>query len=144
MPGLDLRRPEAPVAMTDLRPARATARRWLVGIVTLGMALHVYTFAFKAEGGVSLFAIGLFCWCIAPYVLAGVVGWQMQQAGIAAAYAAAALAGDAWMHHAVFIAPQSSTAALGLLFMPLWNLLVLGPAAALLAWLALRRRTHRH
>lgn len=125
--------------MTDRRPARTAARRWLLVIVALGVALHVYTFALKAEGGVSLFAVGLFCWCIAPYVLAAAVGWRHLHAGIAAAYAAAALVGDVWMHHAVFIAPRSSTAALGLLFMPLWNLLVLGPAAALMAWLAVRR-----
>lgn len=115
----------------------------LLAVVALGAALHVYTMAFKAEGGFSLFAAGLFAWSVAPYALAALLGWRAIHPAIAAAYAAGALAGDAWMHHAVFIQPRGSTAALGLLFMPLWNLLLLGPAAALLAWLLLRLLTSR-
>lgn len=49
-----------------------------------------------------------------------------------------ALAADVFMHYSVFVAPKGSTAALGLLFMPLWNLLLIGPAGALLCWLAYR------
>jgi hypothetical protein len=38
------------------------------------------------------------------------------------------------MHYVVFVQPTGSTAALGLLFMPLWNLLLLGPIGLLVVW----------
>jgi hypothetical protein len=48
--------------------------------------------------------------------------------------AAGALLGDLLMHYWVFIAPAHSTAALGLLVMPLWNLMILSPIGALVVW----------
>ena len=41
--------------------------------------------------------------------------------------------------YSAFIHPTSSTAALGLLFMPLWNLLFFAPVGALLGWLISKR-----
>lgn len=119
------------------------AQTALLGIAAVGVALHAYTMAFKADGGSSLFIAALFAWSAAPYALAVALGGRVVRPAIAAAYAAAALVGDALMHHAVFIQPKGSTAALGLLFMPLWNLLLIGPAAALLAWLLLRLLANR-
>lgn len=40
----------------------------------------------------------------------------------AAGYAWASLPGSVYMHYAGFVRPSGSTAALGLLFVPLWNL----------------------
>ena len=52
--------------------------------------------------------------------------------------AAASLLADIYMHYSVFVAPKGSTAALGLLALPIWNLLVIGPAGAVLLWICYR------
>jgi hypothetical protein len=54
---------------------------------------------------------------------------------------ALALTVDALVHVEVFIAPQSSTSALLLIFAPLWNDLVIVPAGTTVAWLFGRRRS---
>lgn len=123
--------------------ARGLARALLPAAVVLGAALHAYTMVFKADGGFTVFKLGLFAWSLAPYALAAALGWRAIHPGVAAGYAIGALVGDAFMHHAVFIQPKGSTAALGLLFMPLWNLLLLGPVGALAAWLLLRLSRRR-
>ena len=49
-----------------------------------------------------------------------------------------ALAVDLLVHAEVFVAPQASTSGLLLIFVPLWNDLVLVPAGTIVAWLVLR------
>lgn len=123
-------------------PSRALKTAALV-LCGLGVALHLYTALFKAEGGMGAiaFLLGLFLWSCSPYAIAAALSrgrfvvWGLGAAG-------ACLAADLFMHYAVFIAPKGSTAALGLLFMPLWNLLAIGPAGALLFWLV--HRVFRH
>jgi hypothetical protein len=51
-----------------------------------------------------------------------------------------ALLFDLLAHYQVFVHPTSSTAALALVFTPLWNTLIFSPIAMVLAWLVLRRR----
>jgi membrane protein implicated in regulation of membrane protease activity len=62
----------------------------------------------------------------------------------ALAGAVVALLFDLLAHYEVFVHPTSSTAALALLFAPLWNTLVFSPIAILLTWQILRRRAQRH
>ena len=102
--------------------------------IAAGCLLHLYTFAFKAEGGWSLFVVGLFAFSLTPYAVAAMLARFGRMASSALGFAAGALIGDLYMHYSVFIAPKGSTAALGLLFMPLWNLLVIGPGGALIGW----------
>ena len=108
--------------------------RSFVLTIAAGCLLQLYTFAFKADGGWSLFVVGLFAFSLTPYVVAAIVARVGRMASSALGFAAGALIGDLYMHYSVFIAPKGSTAALGLLFMPLWNLLILGPVGALLGW----------
>lgn len=114
------------------------SRTVLHAVCLSGLALHTYTMVFRAEGPASLFLLGLFVWSCLPYALAAFGLSRIVQALFAAGYAIGALAGDVFMHLSVFVFPKGSTAALGLLFMPLWNLLALGPLGALLAWAARR------
>ncbi|MES2610280.1 MAG: hypothetical protein V4679_08575 [Pseudomonadota bacterium] len=121
--------------MPSSHPAKTTA----LALCGVGVALHLYTALFKAEGGMDAiaFLIGLLLWSCTPYAIAALLSRGRRVLwGLGAA--AACLAADVFMHYSVFIAPKGSTAALGLLFMPLWNLLVIGPAGALLFWLAHR------
>lgn len=107
--------------------------------VLAGVFLHTYTALFVAEGGMSAFLVGLFLWSCLPYAIAGVLPFFRIRPGIAAGYAFGALLGDLFMHYSAFINPKGSTAALGLLFMPMWNLALLGPIGAVVAWVIHRR-----
>lgn len=111
----------------------------ILALCGAGVALHLYTAVFKAEGGMAAiaFLIGLFLWSCTPYAVAAVLA-RGRRAVWGLGAAAACIAADLFMHYSVFIAPKGSTAALGLLFMPLWNLLVIGPVGALLFWLVHR------
>ncbi|MDP3227225.1 MAG: hypothetical protein Q8N13_04520 [Acidovorax sp.] len=116
-----------------------TLHKSALSLCAAGVALHLYTAFFKAEGGTgaAAFLIGLFLWSCTPYAIAAVLAWSRWAAwGLGAA--AACLAADVFVHYTVFVAPKGSTAALGLLFMPLWNLVAIGPAGASLFWLAHR------
>jgi hypothetical protein len=116
-------------------------RAVLLTLTALGVGLHLYQLLFEFDGPRGLFAIGLTLWSCLPYVLALLLA--RRAAAPAVGFALGALLGDVWMHHAVFIAPGSSTAALGLLFMPLYNMVLLGPAGAVLAWALTRLRPAR-
>ena len=113
---------------------RLALHRAALATCGLGAALHAYTAPFKAEGGAPAFLAGLFVWSCLPYAVVALVATWGRQPVIAFGAALGALAGDLFMHYSVFVAPKGSTAALGLLFMPLWNLLLLAPAGAVLAW----------
>lgn len=120
-------------------PTFPTAKTMTLALCGAGVALHLYTAVFKAEGGLGAvaFLIGLLLWSCTPYAIAAVLA-RGRHAVWGLGAAAACLAADLFMHYTVFVAPKGSTAALGLLFMPLWNLLVVGPAGALLCWLVQR------
>ncbi|WP_334189442.1 hypothetical protein [Noviherbaspirillum sp.] len=109
----------------------------------VGLALHLYTVIFKAGGELSFFLVALFLWSCAPYAVGAGLSWFVRTQVIAFGAVSACLVADAFMHYSVFIAPKSSTAALGLIFMPLWNLVAVGPLGALLAWAVLRMRGSR-
>ena len=120
-------------------PTFPTAKTMTLALCGAGVALHLYTAVFKAEGGLGAvaFLIGLLLWSCTPYAIAALLA-RGRHAVWGLGAAAACLAADLFMHYSVFVAPKGSTAALGLLFMPLWNLLVVGPAGALLCWLVQR------
>ena len=101
--------------------------------IAAGCLLHLYTFVFRADGIWSIFVLGL-AFSLTPYAVAAILAYFGRMASSALGFAAGALLGDLFMHYSVFIAPKSSTAALGLLFMPLWNLLLLGPIGMLFGW----------
>ncbi|WP_298927126.1 hypothetical protein [uncultured Ramlibacter sp.] len=114
-------------------------------ILTIAAAclLHAYTWTFKAQDGWSLFTVCLFAFSLTPYAISAFMGRVWHALNAALGFAAGALAGDIFMHYAVFIAPKGSTAALGLLFMPVWNLLLLGPLGAVIGWACARAVTRR-
>ena len=102
------------------------------------VALHLYTATFQVEGGLSLFLVGLFLWSCTPYFVALVLLLLSKKPALAMGYAAVSLGFDIFMFFSVFIRPTSSTAALGLIVMPFWNLFLLGPAGAFIALLLFR------
>ena len=66
-------------------------------VCAAGVALHLYTALFKAEGsmGAVTFLTGLFLWSCTPYAIAAVLAWSRRMLwGLGAA--AACLAADPW------------------------------------------------
>lgn len=124
--------------------APPTATRLTYAIAGVAALLHGYVALFKADGGFSLFLVGFLLVSMLPYAIAAGIAYVPSRAGFGLGYAVACLTGDLFMHYAVFIAPKGSTAALGLLFMPIWNLIILGPIGGVVFWLVGRfLRTHR-
>ena len=103
-----------------------------------GALLHLYTAAFKATGGLSLFLAGLVLLSCLPYAIATSLASRPRTSVLGLGAALACLVVDVCIHYAIFVAPKSSTAAVGLVVTPLLNLLVAGPLGALVFWLGAR------
>ncbi len=113
-------------------------------ICCTGVILHLYTAMFRAEGGANAFLIGLVLLSCSSYVIAAVLALSRRGRLLGLGGAAASLLADIYMHYSAFIAPKGSTAALGLLVMPIWNLLAIGPAGAVLLWIGFKLLARNH
>jgi hypothetical protein len=98
---------------------------------------------FRAEGSASAFLIGLVLVSCSPYAVAAVLALSRCGGTLGLGGAAASLLADVYTHYSVFGAPEGSTAALGLLVMPFWNLLAIGPAGAMTLWLGFKLLARR-
>jgi hypothetical protein len=98
-------------------------------IVALGL-VHVGSLFLAADGPVNGFLVGLLVASALPYLLClGVQKWT-RSVGAALGGLLAIAFFDAWMYWSVFIAPRGSTAAVGLVFAPLWKTFILLPIGA--------------
>jgi hypothetical protein len=133
------REPRASGGHGPARPVRKHLVLLFV-VVLAALCLHGDENVFKSDIG---FSPGLFLWAMMPYgiCLAGLA--VMTDALPLATAAAAALGLDALAFDAVFIHPTSSTAPLALIFIPLWNALLVVPVTALVTYLLLRWRSRR-
>ena len=111
--------------------------RIAIAVSALGAVLHLYENLAKSTEP----SVGWFLWALVPYVLCLAVWARSGTGAPALAGVLLALALDLYMHYGVFIHPTSSTAALGMIFIPLWSAILVCPVAMLLAWLAVRRRS---
>ena len=82
-----------------------------------------------------------FVWGMTPYCLCLLVSSVGTLRAAPVVGGALALAVDALVHVEVFVAPQASTSALLLIFVPFWHNLVIVPAGTIVAWLFVRRRS---
>lgn len=120
-----------------------TPEKFTLTLSAAGILLHLYTALFLADGGLSWFLLGLAVLSCLPYAIAVALARIRRASVLSLGWAIASLLADLYMHYSVFVAPKGSTAALGLLFMPVWNLLVVGPAGAVLLWGCHRLLTRR-
>jgi hypothetical protein len=114
----------------------AAPHSWVIGITMAAIGLHVYEHIYKSSGDVS---IGFSLWPMLPYALSLTLSSFQAIRKSAIAGAVLALIFDMWGHYAVFINPDSSTASLVLLFIPLWSTIILVPASTFILWLIIRR-----
>ena len=105
-------------------------------VVGAAIALHAYEQCVKSADP----SFGWLIWSLIPYALCLFVLSRSASSIPAALGVSVALAFDFLAHYEVFVSPTSSTAALALLFGPLWNMLLFSPLTMLAAWLAVRRR----
>lgn len=105
------------------------ARNLVWGAVALGAALQIYI-AIAEVGQLT----GFFFWALAPYVLLAVLAFRMKKHFKLVLGAAVALVVDYFTFQKVFINPTSSTAAIALIWMPLWTVIFFIPAAILFGW----------
>jgi hypothetical protein len=110
----------------------------IFAIVALAVSLHAYENFSPAS---DQFSLGFFIWSLAPYMLCLIVASISTQSAPAIVGASAALLFDVAMH--VEIAKSThSTAGLGYLFMPLWNLLIIAPLSIFfVSWVAKKSRS---
>ena len=105
--------------------------------------VHVGSLFLAADGPVTGFLAGLLAASALPYLLClGVLKWTRSVGATLGGLLVIALF-DVWMYWSVFVAPRGSTAAVGLVFAPLWKTFVLLPIGAVIgrvieAWLARR------
>jgi hypothetical protein len=105
-------------------------------VVLVAIVLHLYENLAKASG----FSYGWFVWALTPYVLVVALSSVPSTRTAAVAGGIVAVVVDAWTHYEVFIAPKGSTAALALVWIPLWNTLLFVPIATWITFLVLRQR----
>lgn len=104
-------------------------------IILSGIGLQAYTLLSTFSPEHAVFSIGLMLVSILPYCICLLLtlvkpGYYWVSFG----GALAALVIDGITYHSVFISPQSSTAALGLLFAPLWNIFLFMPMGMVLGY----------
>jgi hypothetical protein len=93
-----------------------------------GLILHLKTAFWESSEPTDSSSIKLLAWSLIPYLV--IIGFRKASYGALCA-AIVVFLFDLFMHLEVFVWPSSSTAALGLLFMPLWNLVLFIPLSFL-------------
>lgn len=104
-------------------------------IIAIGILLHVYTYFFESQGGFGLFQIQMFLLSVMPYILCFLVWILKKNSVISFTGSIGPLLADLLIYYSVFINPQGSTAPLALLWMPIWNLLILMPTGLLIGYM---------
>ena len=100
--------------------------RVATSLIAFGLVLHTYEHAVEAER----FSVGFWLWSLSPYVVATIILVRFRNAHAATGALAIPVLLDLMTFFSIFVAPQSSTAGLGMLFTPLWNLLLFVPLGA--------------
>lgn len=102
--------------------------------IVAGLSLQTYQIVFLSHGPVDAFLLKLLLRSCAPYLVCAFVLFALHRPWPAAVAGWLVLVADAYMHYSVFISPESSTAALGLVFLPPVNLVAILPAGLLVGW----------
>lgn len=115
-------------------------RQVIYFLIFLGTALHLKAEFLESSDPGPLFSIGVLIWSLVPYFVIFIFRKFLYGPLCAAVLV---FAFDLWMHLEAFVFPSSSTSALGLLFMPLWNLVLVIPVAYLVGLLISKKIAKR-
>ena len=97
-------------------------------LIIAGVVIHSKT-AFVESSEVDLTSIYLLIWSVIPYILIFIFRKSLYGSLCAAIIV---FIFDLWVHLQVFVFPKSSTAAIDLLIVPLWNLILVIPLSYLI------------
>lgn len=100
--------------------------RVAASLIAFGFVFHTYVHAIEAQ----TFSVAFWLWSLSPYIVATIILVRFRHAYAATGALVIPILLDFMTFHSIFISPQSSTAALGMLFTPLWNLLLFVPMGA--------------
>lgn len=121
--------------MKDLTPVlsmndrnRSRIRIIIYILIIAGVVIHSKT-AFVESSEVDLTSIYLLIWSVIPYILIFIFRKSLYGSLCAAIIV---FIFDLWVHLQVFVFPKSSTAAIDLLIVPLWNLILVIPLSYLI------------
>ena len=114
----------------------ALPKQLTLAVAGLGLVLHAYEqLALSRE-----FSLGWLLWGLTPYAVCLAVLARSVNGAPSLCGAAVALVFDLIAHYDVFIHPTHSTAALAMIFVPLWGALIFCPVVMLVVWLIVRGR----
>jgi len=116
--------------------ALSASRIAALAVMSMAVLLHAY----EQVANSTPPSIGWFLWSMLPYGVCLLFLLRSRSGVPGATGAGVALVWDAITHYEVFVHPTSSTAALALIFVPLWSALLFSPIAMLIAWLVVRKR----
>jgi hypothetical protein len=114
-------------------------KKFTILIISIGILLHAYIALFESSGGISKFAIGSFMWSCTPYIAGTLLiifiklPFEYAIGGIVIP-----LITDSMLYYEVFVNPTSSTAAIGYLYLPAWNLFIFLPIGIILSILLIK------
>jgi hypothetical protein len=110
--------------------------RYAILIALLALVLHLYEGLVKS----AMPSISWTLWPLAPYALCLGLWWRSKLGVPALAGVLVAFALDLYAHYTVFINPSSSTDALAMVAIPLYNTVLFCPLAMLIACVVVRKR----
>jgi hypothetical protein len=99
-------------------------------LLLYGVVLHTYTNLVEAESP----SLGWWLWALAPYIAGALVLFLFKRPHATAGALLIPALLDAGNFYSVFMHPTSSTAALGMVFVPFWNLVVFVPIGGAIGW----------
>jgi len=123
----------------DWKMSSKKINQFIYGSVAAGVALHASTAFYQSSEGPNAFTLLLMAWSMVPYLVA-LLMVPMNHKVKALGFLCAILIIDVWTYFDVFVFPTKSTAAIGLLFAPLTNLIIFGPIGCLIAWFFFERK----
>jgi hypothetical protein len=98
------------------------------------LILHLAVAVYGAGQGDYLLIVGLFVWSSLPYLLGILLACVLKRPIIAFCGMLMPLVLDCFNIYGVFVTSTSSTAVVALLWMPLWNILMIQPVGLAIGW----------
>jgi hypothetical protein len=125
-------KPQLQVSREEKLLSRSTFADWkpvdwvATAFVAFGFVLYTYVHAVEAES----FSVQFWLFSLSPYIAGTVILVRFRHAHATIGALAVPVLVDLFAFHEVFVAPDSSTASLLMLFTPLWNLFLFVPVGA--------------